>query len=525
MSVPSLQHLSRDLLRSIARHLDLADIYALQLMRDYRFRIIDIRLIYRELAAGLLRRCRPLPLFGFRRLAALSVECELVQVVNRATQLERGWLTRTPRPAVNAFVSEGEKPETLDGTIQPIDSGIKSKSWYKVVGTPPDEEVDWLSPLTADCLLFATKSGKVFCWDVHRDVGIAEWNHGERWELWKCRVEFERRIAYFTMAKVLRGSIGLYVLLDWNKEEYVFVDTAIQCTNTANWSCILCDGSIVIHRGDLRVSAFFPTICAFATRHGLQYITLICTTDDHEAEACAIDISRVQDPTPPTDVNNPPNPWSDQLWYPESAHFIRQWWPTLPSIPRLSCTVVLLAQHHPHTHVTKYVLAKHCFSVPLSASNAETDASDATMRMWYRALLAVDFGHAVWLEHVRAADDDEEEEPCERGQKRLRFASFPDVRLLEGEGHAARSGIGGGGGPDGTFEVEGTVRTLAIPEELDGPSRGGDDRHGPEPGRGDIVVHATYQPVARGPATGMTTIFAYEFHDLYALPWGACKSS
>ena len=206
-----------------------------------------------------------------------------------------------------------------------------------------------------------------------------------------------------------------------------------------------------------------------------------------------IPLPPVEDPTPPTDVNNPPNPWSDQLWYPESAHFVRQWWPTLPSVPRLSCTVVLLAQHHPQTHVTKYVLAQHYFTVPLQMPGTEPGADDAMMRMWYvsvpfevvcvsdqaddeddaldapprqRPLLAVDFGHAVWLEHVRAADDEEDEEPYERGQKRLRFVSFPGVRL-EGEGRAVRSEIGTAGGADGTFEMEGVARTLAIPKELD----------------------------------------------------------
>jgi hypothetical protein len=155
--------------------------------------------------------------------------------------------------------------------------------------------------------------------------------------------------------------------------------------------------------------------------------------------------------------------------------------------------VVLLAQHHPHTHVTKYVLAQHYFTVPLHLPETDAEPDDAMMRMWYvsvpfevvcvtdqadededvpeapprqRPLLAVDFGHAVWLEHVRAADDEEDEEPYERGQKRLRFVSFPGVRL-EGEGHAVRSGIGGGGGPDGSFEMEGAARTLAIPKELD----------------------------------------------------------
>ncbi len=98
------------------------------------------------------------------------------------------------------------------------------------------------------------------------------------------------------------------------------------------------------------------------------------------------------------------------------------------------------------------------------AEEDEDETHEAPPRQ--RPLLAVDFGHAVWLEHVRAADDEEDEEPYELGQKRLRFVSFPGVQL-EGEGNAVRSGIGGGGGPDGSFEMEGAARTLSIPKELD----------------------------------------------------------
>ena len=161
--------------------------------------------VYRELATDLLRRCRALPLFGFDSLSNLSTE-KLVEVVDRATQLEQGWLTRTPRPALNAFVPEGEGAS--DGITKPSDEkgvGMMSKYWYKVVATPPDEEIDWLSHITPSYILCATKSGKVVCWDIYRDVGVAEWNPGEGWELWKCRVEFEQRIVYFTMAKVLSG--------------------------------------------------------------------------------------------------------------------------------------------------------------------------------------------------------------------------------------------------------------------------------------------------------------------------------
>ena len=160
---------------------------------------------YRDLAIGLLRRCRALPLDGFDTLSDLSTD-QLVEVVDRAAQLERGWLTRTPRPALNAFVPEGK--DISDGFKKSSDetgSGIMPEYWYKVVGTPPDEEIDWLSPIAASHILCATKGGKVVCWDVYRDVGIAEWNPGEGWELWKCRIEFEQRIVYFTMAKVLRG--------------------------------------------------------------------------------------------------------------------------------------------------------------------------------------------------------------------------------------------------------------------------------------------------------------------------------
>ena len=75
------------------------------------------------------------------------------------------------------------------------------------------------------------------CWDVARDICLAEWdprtlaarlptmpgspqdgrdNDGgvedtetgnkKKWELWKCRVEFDEQAVYFTMARVLKGS-------------------------------------------------------------------------------------------------------------------------------------------------------------------------------------------------------------------------------------------------------------------------------------------------------------------------------
>ncbi|KAG6382197.1 hypothetical protein JVT61DRAFT_848 [Boletus reticuloceps] len=133
-----------------------------------------------------------------------------------------------------------------------------------------------------------------------------------------------------------------------------------------------------------------------------------------------------------------PNPYPFPPWYPESAHFVRQWWPTLPGVPRLSCTVVLLAAHDPDTHRTRFVLAQHYFRVPIvrepPTSNAPTpnahtneEGDDEMLHLWYvstpfevvcvldgssdnddeeeagdrpRPLVAVDFGHAVWIEYA-----------------------------------------------------------------------------------------------------------------------------
>lgn len=181
-----------------------------------------------------------------------------------------------------------------------------------------------------------------------------------------------------------------------------------------------------------------------------------------------------------------PNPYPAPPWYPESAHFVRQWWPSLLNIPRVSCTVVLLAAHDEDTHRTRFVLAQHYFRVPLNRRewanesdargqpssssllsssipvtngtqpadgrpkllNGKSDTyhssqpcveelqDDALMHLWYvstpfdvvrvfdgaeeeedgtfaerpRPLVAVDFGHAVWIEYVDGDDAEMEDE-------------------------------------------------------------------------------------------------------------------
>ncbi|KAJ3766627.1 hypothetical protein FB446DRAFT_653501 [Lentinula raphanica] len=684
----SFHLLPYDLLLNIASYLEYFDVHVLQLTCKSLYYSFTTRPVYRKLATDLLRRCRPLPLKGFQRLGDLSTN-RLIYSVNKAHQYEHAWLVRAPRPigSITATVEPATDSithnnyldrETLEGSTA-IRSSPKP-SWYKVVRAPPGEEVDWLSPITSSYTLCATKSGKVVCWDVQTDTCLAEWNPGERWELWKCRVEFEDKTVYFTMAKVLHGSnsyddsrimefslmqlqfyenalgkktacptfshvtsfktvgvvmniflldpsarllsafvwvsssntIGLYVLLDWEKDEYVFVDTGIECVMSSNWSCILFQQNIVIHceDSDAAFQHFYPF--ALLEKHSRKLKTKKATpTLSGRLIPAESIVKRFQFPVPrlrrlahtnavspnpitvidsqtgaivtvttsiaaaphtsatPSNTNSTipmaianPNPYPFPPWYPESAHFVRQWWPTLPNVPRISCTVVLLASHDPVTHKTKFVLAQHYFRVPMRGANwvgfvergkawvngsssltpstatatakgktreldpstdrdptlspeADSMIDDDAMRLWYvstpfevvcledpsldedeadvdgvqerpRPLVAVDFGHAVWIEYYdpkegtqgyrqqrsqsreedsheatpesldeeRLRMGDEQDEPREE-HKRLRFVTFPpftdDGRIKDIHG--------GWGGAE--------VRTLEIPDELD----------------------------------------------------------
>lgn len=74
-----------------------------------------------------------------------------------------------------------------------------------------------------------------------------------------------------------------------------------------------------------------------------------------------------------------------------------------------------------------------------------------------RPLLAVDFGHAVWLEHETIHVDG-----AEVSNKRLRFVSFPPVDFDDEDYRK-----GWDSGKSSERETEGQVRTLEVPEELD----------------------------------------------------------
>ncbi|KAG1824479.1 uncharacterized protein BJ212DRAFT_1320462 [Suillus subaureus] len=197
----SLQFLPYDLLFNIAQDLDIDDVHNLQATCKSLRLFTLTRPVYRQLAHDLLARSRPLPLHSFQRLSDLSTPA-LIAAVDRARGFEKAWAIRAPRPA---------RPNPYYGN-----------QWYITISVPSHEEIDWLSPITSSYTLCATKSGRVLCWDVRRDICLAEWDprsltsscggdedededDEDKWELWKCRVEFEERTVYFTMARVLKG--------------------------------------------------------------------------------------------------------------------------------------------------------------------------------------------------------------------------------------------------------------------------------------------------------------------------------
>ncbi|EDR11703.1 uncharacterized protein LACBIDRAFT_314209 [Laccaria bicolor S238N-H82] len=239
--------------------------------------------------------------------------------------------------------------------------------------------------------------------------------------------------------------------------------------------------------------------------------------------------SNAKQPTlqnPINDTTTTPTPNSNPFplppWYTKSAHFVRQWWPSLPNIPRIGSTVVLLAEHNQVSHRLHFVLAQHYFRVlvnhvewdnynlyrtasglgvnsvtppPLRPSSSSSSGSqlqslttststststtslstptqivqdDGPMHLWYISmpfevivgtmLVAVDFEHAVWIEYVEGGDVDRADE----GEKLLRFVVFPAFRdewECERDLRAGRASGEGGGG-------RGEVRTLEVPEEL-----------------------------------------------------------
>ncbi|KXN92881.1 hypothetical protein AN958_07218 [Leucoagaricus sp. SymC.cos] len=245
------------------------------------------------------------------------------------------------------------------------------------------------------------------------------------------------------------NTIGLYALLDWKRPEYTFIDTGIEYAVSANWSCILYDEHIVIHceEPESAHQHFYPF--SLLRAHSaylpsrLSHPKIIGRVPPARTLTKKFVFPRItyrsgSIPTPGAPllphVSLPPQPsiTPGSIPFIQYPHFnphthsppqvpLPNPFPFPTWIPRVSCTVVLLAMHDQETHRNRFVLAQHYFKVPIDWG---MDGDDELMKMWYvrkpfkvvrmiderdeddnqmmdrpRPLVAVDFGHAVWNEY------------------------------------------------------------------------------------------------------------------------------
>lgn len=195
----------------------------------------------------------------------------------------------------------------------------------------------------------------------------------------------------------------------------------------------------------------------------------------------------------PSSEEDNPLPIASPLWYPEGAHFIRQWWPTHPSIPKLSSTVFIFIEEDAQgpEFIRRATLCQHYFDVPITGGVEQSrshemppiDDDKPIARMWFvsvpfepvceimveehdgdgfigrcHPLVAIDFQHAVWIEWVLRPDGVTK-------HKELRFVSFPPVVMDNNGVTKIERGVDSCLGLEG--EVEGRVVSLPVPEELD----------------------------------------------------------
>jgi hypothetical protein len=346
----------------------------------------------------------------------------------------------------------------------------------------------------------------------------------------------QRLLATFMWMDTTR-TIGLFVLSDWDRDEYVFVDTGLKCVciplltmrpihayhDAAQslygiWSCILNGDDIVIHSeagaaahqhmyslqilkkyaarfqpgkapqatGELRPPRSMTRPFVFPRLPDTSVVPAFpAPVIGGQATNQAAAFNLISPPLPITLPPDAPGPVPDPFpppWFPEGANFVRQWWPTLPGVPRVSCSAVLYALHDHISTRTKYVLSQHYFSVPLCAPPpGPPPGTDMLMRKFFvsapfelvcvadafegadddaprpRPLLAVDFGFAAWIEY--------QDEPAVSETMRMRCVAFPSVRV-EGEGVLRATGLEGLPVAEPN-PMEGCVRTLEVPAELE----------------------------------------------------------
>lgn len=191
-----------DVLLSIAILLPYSDVLALGQTCSELRQFTQTRPILRWTAQLILDGCVGLGVNGFGggALNCLS-DAELRHSVDMARKRMQ-WAVREPAPATRQSSSHflNDSPSR----------------WYNRIDVD-DSLLDWVSPISSEYLLCALKDGQVLVLDVHRNRRpLAQWvpppslTPGviDKWELWKCRVEFAHRKVWFVMARWLEEYVS-----------------------------------------------------------------------------------------------------------------------------------------------------------------------------------------------------------------------------------------------------------------------------------------------------------------------------
>lgn len=228
---PRLDQLPYDVFLAITFFLDLPDVYNVSLVRTngpshhcsskpYQtckdlHGFINTRPIYRVQAAKLLAHCRPLPLKGFNQISDLSIP-ELAAAVTRTHRTFTALQERGPRPLQGVLSSRAlSRCSFLDASEPEASVGVKS--WYRTLKLPMENEdyIDWFSTITSKYVLCSTKKGTLFCQNIETNRLDGAWTLGYEWELWKCKVDLERRRSIIIMADKVDYEYAYPPLLDW----------------------------------------------------------------------------------------------------------------------------------------------------------------------------------------------------------------------------------------------------------------------------------------------------------------------
>lgn len=385
----------------------------------------------------MLKNSQPLPVNGFHRISELSPQV-LANVVKRGDRLQNGWHERRPELTLPYRTIPAPNGESIVWL-----SPITSK--YTLCCTRTGKVICW-DVLNSECVAEWHSGDDWEIWKCRvefdeRTVYFALAKKTEDQLESECsiialRFPFEvegqlqgkpvfEKLANFKFPGFVIGvyllnpikrllsayiyldgaTIGLYVLSDWNVPSYTYIDTGIPYLNQHDrpreWSCIGYDPTnLVIHdedHGELHQYYYPFSLLASLARTSPSH-DLGSSSDDASTTQNSITVpAKLVPPKETFTLKFPIEGTPFAAYESMSAHFVRQWWPTLPRLEgtkRSSCTIMLLSfevpgpipvveqgQQVPNAPgydypagTTLFTIAQHYFGIP---------SVDEQLRWWY----------------------------------------------------------------------------------------------------------------------------------------------